>query len=181
MATTKHLTAEDLFEITEPGRYDLIRGELIALEPASEEHGSIASNFVGHLWPHVRSQRLGRVYTAETGFILSRDPDTTLVPDVAFVRTERLPSEGLRTTFFDGPPDLAVEVVSPSERTTQTHQKVMEYLQAGTQLVWVIDPPRRTVTVYHSDHSARILRIDDELDGGAVLPGFHIKVAEIFA
>lgn len=181
MATTKQLTAEDLFEITEPGHYDLIRGELIAMAPAGEEHGSIATNITGHLWNHVRQQALGRVYTAETGFILAREPDTTLVPDVAFVRTDRLPPENLRSKFYAGPPDLAVEIVSPSERTTQTHAKVMEYLRFGTSLVWVVDPPRRTVTVYHPDHSARILQSEDVLDGGDVLPGFRLPVAEIFA
>ena len=181
MATIGQFTAEDLMEITEPGRYDLIRGELIAMAPASEEHGSIATNIVGLLWPHVRGHSLGRVYTAETGFVLARDPDVVLVPDVAFVRADRLPPDEMRSKFYEGPPDVAIEVISPSERTTQTQQKVLEYLQAGTQLVWVVDPPRRTVTVYHPDHSARILRIDDELDGGDVLPGLRISVAEIFA
>jgi len=176
-----HQSRGAFFVLTEPGRYDLIRGELIALPPASEQLGATAANIAGHLWQHVRSHRLGRVYTAETGFVLARDPDVVLVPDVAFVRADRLPPDEMRSKFYEGPPDLAIEVISPSERTTQTQQKVLEYLRAGTQLVWVVDPPRRTVTVYHPDHSARILRIDDELDGGEVLPGLRISVAEIFA
>jgi Uma2 family endonuclease len=180
MATTRHFTADELMEITEPGRYDLIRGELIAMAPTSEEHGSISSNFVGHLWNHVRQHGLGRLYTAEAGFVLARDPDVVLVPDVAFVRKDRLPPEHLRTKFYEGAPDLAIEVISPSERTTQTNQKVLEYLQAGTRLVWVVDPPRRTITVYHPDRSAQILRADDELSGNDVFPEFRIQVAEFF-
>ena len=97
MVVTNLMTVEDLEQVSEPGRFDLIRGELIAMAPASEEHGSIAFTLSTFLGPHIRQGRLGRGYTAETGFILQRDPDVVLVPDVAFVRTERLPKTGARS------------------------------------------------------------------------------------
>lgn len=180
MVTTKLTTVEDLEQLQDAGHYDLIRGELIAMAPASEEHGSIAFTLNTFLGPHIRRGKLGRGYTAETGFVLQRDPDVVLVPDVAFVRAERLPAAELRPKFFEGPPDLAVEVVSPSESSTHVQEKVLEYLEAGTRLVWVIEPRRRTLTVYRADHSAVLLLEHDLLDGEDVLPGFSIRAGEIF-
>jgi Uma2 family endonuclease len=180
MVTTKLITVEDLEQITEVGRYDLIRGELITMAPAGEEHGVIAGEIGGFIREHVKRKQLGRFYAAETGFILHRDPDVVLAPDAAFVRSERLPSSKPGTGYFVGAPDLAVEVLSPSESTARSQEKVLEYLEAGTRLVWIVHPPRRTVTVYRADHSALLLLENDQLDGEDVLPGFSIRVGEIF-
>lgn len=181
MATTGLMTAEDLARITDDDcRYDLIRGELIRMAPAGGRHGNLAANIVGPLWAHVAQEQIGNVYIAETGFLLARDPDVVLAPDAAFVRSDRLPPEEEQDGFLPLAPDLAVEVVSPSDSSDYVTDKVMEYLDAGTSLVWVVQPRRRIVTVYTPDHIGRVLGEADELDGGDVLPGFRLPVTAIF-
>ena len=115
--------------------------------------------------PAGASQQLGRILAARA-------------PDVAFVREDRLDFDGTR--FAPLAPDLAVEVLSPSNTVSEIHDKVLDYLEAGTRLVWVVDPASRTVTVYRSRDEIRLLRADDEIDGADVLPGFHRRVAELF-
>jgi Uma2 family endonuclease len=181
MATTKLLTAEDLAAMPDDGyRYDLVRGVLIRMAPAAGGAGRVTNTVAWHMTTHVRHHQLGVVYSAETGFVLARDPDLVRASDVAFVRAERLTSDLDEDKFVPFPPDLAVEVVSPSDRARDVHDKVMDYLDAGVRLVWLIHLRRRTVTVYTSDRTARILREGDELDGGDVLPGFRLAVADIF-
>lgn len=162
-------------------RYDLIRGRVHRLAPAGGEHGEIAGEVAGRLWAHVAPRQLGRVYGAETGFLLARDPDVVLAPDAAFVRADRLPPRAERRGFLRLAPDLAVEIVSPSEREADVAQKVREYLAAGVRLVWVLYPLRRTVLVYEPGATVRTLRAADELDGGDVLPEFRVRVADLFA
>lgn len=179
MVTTKLTTVEDLEQLTGVGRYDLIRGELVAMAPAGGGHGRVALKVGARLLVYVEQHQLGHCYAAETGFILRRDPDVVLAPDASFVRAERLlvePEEG----FLEGFPDLAVEVLSPAESSSGAQEKVFEYLEAGTRLVWAIERRRRTVTVYRADHSAVLLLENDLLDGEDVLPGFSIRVGEIF-
>lgn len=181
MATTRLMTIEDLADLgDEPGRYDLIRGELIRTSPAHTKHGAYASRIVGRLQLYVDEHDAGEVYTAEAGFILARDPDVLLAPDVAFVRRHRLPPENEQTGFFELAPDIAVEVVSPSDRLRDVSDKVMEYLEGGVSLVWVVEPGRKLVTTYKPDRTSKILTVDDELDGGDVLPGFRMPVADVF-
>lgn len=181
MATTKLMTAEDLWQLEDDEhRYDLIRGELIRMSPANAEHGGIAAAIVGELRSHVRANRLGRTYAAETGFILARNPDVVLAPDAAFVRSDRLPPREKWNRFLELAPDLVVEVVSPSDRWTEINDKVTEYLRRGVALVWIADPRLQQVTVYTSDQGPRVFTIKDRLDGGEVLPDFRLPVAEIF-
>ena len=173
------VTAEALEQIPSTNeRTELVRGELRTMAPAGEEHGEIAGSVYGALYQFVRQRKLGKVYAAETGFVLSRDPDTVRAPDAAFVSSDRL-SHKRRTTFFDGPPDLAVEVVSPSETERDVKEKVQDYLRAGTRLVWIIHPPTRTVTVHHPLSQPLVLTIEDTLDGEDVVPGFTVAVREI--
>lgn len=181
MATTRLMTIEDLIELEDtPGRYDLIRGELVRMPPAQTEHVDFAAAVVARLYLHAYENKAGRVYTAEPGFVLARDPDVLVAPDAAFVRRDRLPPPGQRSGFFRLVPDIVLEVVSPSDRQRDVSNKVGEYLDAGASLVWVVEPNRRQVVVYSSDRTARILTVDDYLDGGDVLPGFQMPVAEIF-
>jgi Uma2 family endonuclease len=156
----------------------LIRGELIEMAPAGGAHGEIAAGIIGRLWAHVTENKLGRVYTSETGFVLAREPDVVHGPDAAVVRSERVPAR--QRGFYEVAPDLTVEVMSPDDSYHYVHGKVMEYLEAGVRLVWVVDPERQTITVYQADRSGQILTIDDALDGGDVLPGFTVPVARIF-
>ena len=181
MATTRWVTVEDVERLPDDGyRYDLIDGELIRMTPAASGHGEVAFEIAWHLGTFVRPRRLGRIYAAETGFILRRNPDVILGPDVAFVREERIPADHDPDHFLPLAPDLAVEVISPSERRGQITRKVRTYLEGGVRLLWLVNPRRRTVTVYSPGAEPRVLTGADELDGGDVLPGFRLPVTAIF-
>ncbi|ABU57795.1 Uma2 family endonuclease [Roseiflexus castenholzii] len=175
------ITAEDLAQMSfGEQRVELVRGEVITMAPAGAEHGEIAGFVFGILFSFVRAHNLGSLYAAETGFILARNPDTVRAPDVAFVASERAAQQRGRSGFFEGPPDLAVEVVSPSDTAEDVEAKVLDYLEAGARMVWIVRPRTRTVTVYHSLRAVQVLRPGDLLDGGDVLPGFAVPVAALF-
>jgi Uma2 family endonuclease len=183
MATTKPalMTAEDLWALPDaPGRYELIEGKLLQMPPAGDDHGHIGARIVRRLLNFVDDRDLGLVHQSSTGFVLARNPDTVLDPDVSFTRVERIRPRDASKGFVEGAPDLAVEVISPSNTRREMADKVARLLRAGTSLVWVVDPDRRTVTVHAPDASPRTLREDDTLDGGAILPGFSLPVADIF-
>lgn len=175
------LTAEDLLHMPQESiRSDLMRGELIRMTPAGARHGQIAGNFLIKLGAYVADNRMGRVFAAETGFILSRDPDTVRGPDVAFVSRERIPPEGVPEGFWPMSPDLAIEVVSPGDTAADVEAKVYDYLDAGTSLVWVANPKTQRVTEYRSLSDIRVLTINDTLDGADVIPGFSLPLKELF-
>ena len=175
------MTADDLLARPDDGnRRELSLGRLISEPPAGFQHGDIGARILVLLASHVRTGSLGRVVGADTGFVLGRAPDTVRAPDVAFVCAERLKSLGQVKEFFPGAPDLAVEVLSPSERAGTIHAKVADYLAAGTRLVWVVDPEGKAVTVYRSLLSPRSVSGAQLLDGEEVLPGFAVTVSEIF-
>lgn len=179
MVATGSFTVEDLARLDDgAARYDLIRGELIKMNPAGFRHGNIALRIGRYLDEFVEKNRLGMAAGAETGFKLG--PDTVLAPDAAFVRTDRLPPESDWDGFIPVAPDLVVEIVSPSDRARYVMDKVMEYLDAGVRLVWIVEPRRRTVAVYRADHAGRVLTKSDTLDGEDVLPGFSLAVSELF-
>ena len=117
---------------------------------------------------------------AETGFHIARDPDTVRAPDAAFVRAERI-GAALGHGFFLGCLDLAIEVVSPGDRTSEVSAKVQDWLDAGSRQVWVIDPPTRSVTVYESGRQASVLQESETIHAEELLPGFSLPVAELFA
>ena len=150
------------------------------MSPAGFDHGTVSMNLSAPLHQFTRARKLGIVVAAETGFIIRRDPDTVLAPDVGFVRSDRVPASGIPTKYWVGAPDLAVETVSPSDSAFEVDEKVREWLTAGTPLVWVINPRQRTVTVYRPDNTARILGENELLEGADVVPGFEIRVAELF-
>jgi Uma2 family endonuclease len=175
------VTAEELLHMPDDGlRRELVRGEVIEMTPAGHHHGRITLNVTTPLDQHVRLHDLGTVYAAETGFQIASDPDTVRAADVAFVRRDRL-AEGEDTEgYWPGAPDLAVEVVSPGDRYTDVEAKVLEWLEAGTRMVVVVNPRRRTVTVYRSLSDIMVLTENDELDGGDVVPGWRLPVREVF-
>jgi Uma2 family endonuclease len=129
------------------------------------------------LLEHVVPRRLGRLL-GETGFVLARNPDTVRAPDLAFVRRGRLPERTIGMVYIDGAPDLAVEVLSPSDSAIDMEDKVAEYLGAGGRLVWVVNPKRRTITVHAPEVPPRTLHEHETLDGGEVLPGFTCVVRD---
>jgi Uma2 family endonuclease len=176
------MTADELLRLpTGMGeRYELVSGELIIMSPAGSRHGRIVSHVNSLLEQAVRRGRLGATFGAETGFVLSSNPDTVRAPDVAFVAAARLPAGDLPDGYFGGAPDLAVEVISPSEAAAEIQRKVTEYFTAGSRLVWVIYPDTRQVVVFRSARESVALAADDSLDGGELISGFACRVAELF-
>ena len=178
---TRLMTADELLWMPDDGnRYELIRGELKKMAPASGFHGKQSGNVHGSLWDHTRSNGLGVVYAAETGFLLEADPDLVLAPDVAFIRRERQ-RLGDTARYIPVAPDLAVEVISPSDRLAQVHEKALEWLAHGVRMVIVVNPRNRAVQVYRSPTDIVTLTEADTLDGGNVVPGWRMAVADIFA
>ena len=181
-AETKFRTAEDLLKLPRGRfRYELIKGELRQMSPAGHDHGRIVMELAGPLHQYVNSKKLGKVYGAETGFKLQSDPDTVRAPDIAFLRQERVTEVGRSKGYWIGAPDLAVEVISPGDTVGEVEEKVEEWLEAGTRLVWVVSPKLQTVTIYRSLNDIVTLTEKDTIDGNNVIPGFQIPVAEIFA
>ena len=167
------MTLEEFLESDLEG-YEYIKGELIPMPPTSVEHGYISVNLSSLLHLHVRENQLGRV-VSETGF---RVGERVLIPDVAIILTDRLPDD--RSKACPVPPDIAVEVVSPSDTLHRIQEKVFAYLEAGTQLVWVLSPTSKSVTVYRSETDITTLTRNDTLSGEDVVEGFTCQVAELF-
>jgi Uma2 family endonuclease len=183
MATRVRLTADDLWKLGEGDtRRELVNGEVREMAPAGGVHGEIQARICRRLVEHVDRRGGGRVLGGDVGFVLdlAHDPERVRAPDVAFVTTSRLPEGRLPTGFLHGAPDLAVEVLSPSDDPVDVQQKVRDYLDAGARRVWLIAPAARTATVYRTDGSALLIREDDRLDGEDVLPGLRIRLAELF-
>lgn len=176
------MTVADLYRLPDAsGRFALVDGELLRMTPAGFRHGAITVNVTVALAAHVRMHRLGVVCAAETGFVLARNPDTVLAPDAAFVRRARIPPAGEPASFWEGAPDLAVEVLSPGDGRRQVARKVAAWLDAGTLAVWVVDPRDRSVTIHEHGRRSRRLTAADTLDGAPLLPDFGLPVVEIFA
>jgi len=130
---------------------------------------------------YLEKHQLGVGFGEQTGFILTRNPDTVRAPDIEFLREERIPAEGFGMEYFDGAPDLAVEVLSPSNRPGSMRRKIDQYFAAGTRLVWVIDFRKRTFVVHAPRRTPVTLDESDALDGEDVIPGFHYEIAQLFA
>ncbi len=177
------MTADELLAKPDDGFvYELIKGELIKVSPPpGHEHGLVAMNIAGPLFEYVKTKNLGNVYAAETGYLLEQDPDTVRAADVSFVSRERIENAKPVKGYWKGAPDLAVEVISPSDTVGRIEGKVAEWLESGVRMLWVVSPKMRAVTVYRSLTEIAVLTDKDRLDGGDVVPGFQIPIAEIFA
>ncbi len=176
MSVKTLMTVQELEHLPEDGlRYELDEGELITMAPASEGHGGIAAEILRVLANFVRHHSLGRVFTPDTGFRLA--DDTVRAPDIAFVRRQRVTG---RWTFFQGAPDLAVEVVSPTDSAPQLMRKVNQYLRTGCHTVWVVYPETKQVHVLEASGKDRILNAEDTLEAPELLPGFAVQVQSLF-
>jgi Uma2 family endonuclease len=182
MATSPQIvTADELMRLSSDGfRYELVRGELQMMSPTGNEHAIVTAALTGLLVSFVRQHALGAVFAAEAGFQLERDPDTVLAPDIAFVERQRIDATGVSPEFWQGAPDLAVEVKSPSDRAGAVAAKTQAWLTHGARQVWLVDPRKRTVTIYHRDGRVIPLSEAEALEGGDVVPGFACGVGEIF-
>lgn len=179
--TTPLITADELFRLTSDGkRHELVRGELKSMTPAGFAHGLVAQRLGAAILQFATQNRLGVVPSAETGFALAKNPDTVRGPDVAFVAMERLATIGVPMAYFPGAPDLAVEVVSPGDTVNEVDEKTADWLAHGTRQVWVVNPRTRRIAVHRSATDIVHLSASDTLEGGDVLPGFALPVADVF-
>ena len=176
------LTMTDLLALPDDGcNYELVEGRLSTMPPSGPLASYVAMVIARILGNFVVEHRLGIVGGADFGVRLVRDPDTVRAADVAFFAAARLPTGGLPDTYWDLAPDLAVEVLSPHDRRGKVLQKVGEYLNAGTRLVWVVDPRRRTAVVYRADADPSILAEHGVLEGEDVVPGFALPLSSVWA
>ena len=157
---------------------ELVDGKVITMPPPGAEHGFIALNIGAELRAFVKARKLGWVASSDSGTILRHEPDTVRGPDVAFYSIKRVPA--VPQGYFEVAPDLAVEVISPSDSASYVQKKVVQYLEAGVQLIWVVYPASRDVVVYHSLDRVQHLTEQQTLDGGTILPGFTYRIAELF-
>ncbi len=175
-------TEADLLALADDERhYELVRGDLLMMSPASPVQGHYAARLIGALQPYVEDNDLGAVYTAEPGFTLESEPELVIrAPDVAFVRKERIPPADQQAGFWPLAPDLAVEIISPSETAASVQAKVQDYLAAGTQLIWLVYPDSTVVVEYQPPAQIRQYGREDSLEGGTVIPGFQYALARLF-
>ncbi|MBA4189710.1 MAG: Uma2 family endonuclease [Planctomycetaceae bacterium] len=176
------VTIADFERMPEPedgSKLELVRGEVVVMPPAKGKHGICCSGIAWILMNFVKPAKLGWVTTNDTGVVLERGPDTVRGPDVAFWSITRQPT--MPEGYFEIPPDIAVEVLSPNDRRTDVRVKIKEYVFYSVPLVWLVDPETRTVLVYRGSMRGTELDENDTLDGGDVLPGFSCKVADLFA
>lgn len=176
MTVATEMTADELLQLPDDGsRYELMLGELRKISPAGVDHGDVAAEIIMSLRGYVKQHRLGRVYTSETGFRITREPDTVRAPDASFVRSERV----VRTPkFFEGAPDAAFEVVSPGDTYTEIEEKTLDWLRAGTRAVVIVDPRTQSVRVHRESGAVQmndVLEIDD------IVPGWRLTLADLFA
>jgi len=176
-----NLTIEEFLLLETPeGKAELVRGELRLTPPPGGRHGIIWANLTALLHQYVSKTGVGHVF-AESSFELVDLPRTVRAPDVAFVRKERLPAGWMDAARLEVAPELAAEILSPSETAARLDEKLDDYAAARIPLVWVIDPKRRTVMVIAADAPVRWLRAGDTLDAGRIVPGFSCPVSELFA
>ncbi|MDE0084160.1 MAG: Uma2 family endonuclease [Candidatus Poribacteria bacterium] len=168
------MTLEEFLESDLEG-YEYVKGEIIPMPAASLEHGLICSRVFSRLVLYIQEHQLGEVVTPDTGFQVG---ERVLKPDIAFLSKDRLPDDHSRACPV--PPDLAVEVISKSDISLRIIEKVFAYLEAGTQIVWVLEPIGKTVTVYRSETDIKTLTRKDTLTGEGVVEGFSCPVAQLF-
>ena len=183
MATKVRITAEELWCMGEGDvRRELVNGEVVEMTPVGGVHGEVTGRMYRKLAEHVDQHGGGKVIVGDVGFVLSvpGDRERVRAPDVAYISTGRLPGGVLPHGFLQGPPALAVEVLSLSDNPVEIQQKVRDYLEAGARSVWVIAPQAKTMTLSRADGSARLLREQDVLEGEDVLPAFRLRLGELF-
>jgi Uma2 family endonuclease len=177
--STKTVTADQLLDMRDVGRCELIGGEVVVIAPSGIEHGDIAGQLLFLLKSFVDRKKLGRVLAAETGFRIARNHDTVRAPDVAFVRKGRWPRRR-HTGFFPGAPDLAIEVLSPSDRWSDVIAKVNAWLGAGAISVWVVDPANRSIDIYRGGNQVFRYKRPDAIRDEPTLPGFVLRLSDLF-
>ncbi|MBI2766736.1 MAG: Uma2 family endonuclease [Chloroflexi bacterium] len=180
------LTAEEFMALPDDpsgGKMELVDGKVVTMPPPGEEHGDLSAAVYDLLRAFVRDHDLGKV-NFEVEFLLRSGPDLVRAPDVAFAAAARLDPARDRARYVGGAPTLAVDVVSPDDRDREVSEKVLEYLGAGSERVWLVRPRSRSVTVYRPGGDAHVFTGDDTLtsdDAGFTAPGFELRLRDLFA
>ena len=179
--TPKLVTAEELLEMDSRDiKGELIRGVFCERMSAGTEHGEIAMLLGSEMVSFVRPRRMGRVIVSDSGVFLEKGPDTVREPDLAYISADKLPLDVRVRGYLEVIPDLVTEIISPSDRPAQIHDKTRMWLSYGVRIVWEVYPERREVRVHRLGQPYTVLGEDDTLDGDDVIPGFSITVRDIF-
>ncbi len=174
-------TAEDLLRLPRGReRYELVEGRIRTMTPAGSRHGRIALIIGSRLEAHASPHDLGTVFAAETGFRIRTDPDTVRAPDVAFVARGRVDAVGDVEGYWPGPPDLAVEVLSPGDTYAEVEEKTQDWLEAGCRMVIVVDPKKRAAVICRPGGVRTIIPAEGEIDGGDVVPGWRMGLSGVW-
>lgn len=190
MSTTtppRLMTVEEFLALPEDETKDrmLIRGQLWEkpMTRRNRLHSKTEARIAGLLdrWLELQPEPRGEIYAGEAGVILKRDPDTSVGIDICYVAADLAKKESDDTTMIDGPPILAVEILSPSDKQEEIVAKVDEYLASGVKLVWLVDPHFKTVVVYQPEQQPEMFAGDDSLSADPHLPGFEVRVSQIFS
>lgn len=177
----KQLTADDLLRLNSEGvRGELIRGVLCKTMPTGVRHGELVMNLGFLLNAFIKPQRLGRLVGSDSGMMLERDPDTVREPDIAFISAHKLPLGDQVSGYYEGAPDLVIEIASPNDSPREVYHKARMWISFGVTQVWVVDPETRTIEIHRLNQPLLSLAEDDTLDGGDVLPGFNCPVRDVF-
>jgi len=176
------MTADELLDLPMGmgKRYELVAGDLRVMSPSGWRHGEVVGILQTILGAFIHGHELGRIFGAETGFLLKRDPDTVRAPDFAFIARNHLPATDPQEAYWPGAPDLAVEVLSPGDTMGEVDEKIEEWLAAGCAAVWVVDPKLQTVTIYQSPTNVQLKTAGETLVGDPVVSGFSCPVQDIF-
>jgi Uma2 family endonuclease len=178
---TQVTSADELFAMPDDGRrYELVQGELRMMLPAGGRHGRIALKLARRLGDYVEQLDLGETFAAETGFLLTQDPDTVRAPDVAFVSHARLRGLADHPGYLPLAPDVVAEVVSPSDSSSDVEEKALGWLSAGVAVVLVVDPQTKTIRDYRSAQEIRVYA-EGNIELGEVISGYRLDVSELFA
>jgi Uma2 family endonuclease len=177
------LTVDGFFRSNPEGHCELVRGAVVTMGPKTWRHGRLRHEIGQVLTTYLDIHPIGRTAVG-AGFVTTRDPDTVRVPDLVFVSFARWSPEEEQAIIDSDEvlpvaPDLAVEILSPDDRWSDTEEKIDEYLQAGVLLTWIVDPRRQTVHVYRADGSVGRLTPTDRLSGEEILPGLELSVPEL--
>jgi Uma2 family endonuclease len=182
MATIlKIMTAEELECLPDDGfRYELVRGELIQMSPAGQEHGTVAFLFGFYLANYLVPRNLGRCYSADTGYKLAKSPDTVLAPDFSFIHIDRLPLITHPQAYIEIPPDLVLEVLSPTDRIVKLKQKAKAWLDFGGRVVITINPRNYETSLYRSETNVQVLSREDTLELPDIALGWSLPLRKLF-
>lgn len=177
----KPITAEEVAGLG-AGPCELVRGRIVGVSPAGKRHGGVVRRVIRLVDGYAAKKKLGGVTSGESGFLVRRDPDTVRAPDVAFLTNATLERfDAAPETYYPGPPDLAIEVLSPDDRWDDVQEKVRDHLDAGSLAVWVLSPSEERVYAYEPKKRVQPFEKTDTLQGGAALPGFKTKVSAFFS